>query len=378
MQCHFNQIRRVTAPAMVSFAALVLYGQSPVPLPDMELFETWLDRADYALTRDQWDTIALEGERTVMARWEQNLLMFIESGQLKEIPAEQLEVIRSENREVLSDALADRLTNWLLGKFVRDYTSFGYAEFVDTLRDERNSAMFVMESGSVLRDEEGRARMVPLDSTPAFEEELARWNEKARDIQSGLLDRWRSGAATAFRELAGSVDDKTRLLLESRRDILFSDMEGSLRRQGDALFLIEQSEYRRLRLQDHHSLRRGSEQLSAAVQTEEILEKTESALKKGLDTLTAGLEETVMVPEPGSRLLDGEAWQEQFRLELARGLELWNEAGEAILTRRMEWEQKAGEDLAAGMEAWEAALQTIHAEQRAWLVELDSLRQEGE
>jgi len=30
------------------------------------------------------------------------------------------------------------------------------------------------------------------------------------------------------------------------------------------------------------------------------------------------------------------------------------------------------------MEAWEAALQTIHAEQRAWLVELDSLRQEGE
>ena len=44
----------------------------------------------------------------------------------------------------------------------------------------------------------------------------------------------------------------------------------------------------------------------------------------------------------------------------------------------MEWEQKAGEDLAAGMEAWEAALQTIHAEQRAWLVELDSLRQEGE
>jgi len=376
MQCSF--FRRNSIVVVLFIVAWFIYGQESFPFPDLELFDSCLDRAECSETREEWTAIALEGERMVMARWEQEIRILVETGQNPEVLQDGIETLREQRRDMLSDTKHERLADWIMNKFVRDNSTFARNGYVGMIRDERNRAMYVSEDGRIVRDEKGNATILALDSPEAYEDELAAWSANAKELQSALINRLQNAAATSFCELLASEDEKVRQLIEARQDIVIADLEKSWRRQGDILFLLEQSEYRQFRLRDQSSLRLASERQSAEARTDEILEKTKSSISAGLDALKKGLDEEPGTVVQNARLVDGDEWQELFRLELNRGLELWNEAEEDLLIRRVEWEQKAGEDLVAGMDAWEQALQTILAEQRVWLVEMDTLRKTGE
>ena len=252
----------------------------------MHRFQVWILSCSEAIWTVRTDRTAgnsgtpfREGAQVTLAKWESEALLLIESGA-------DYGDLRDSARASLEEELQTRLVSWLLDQFVRDNGSFDSSGYVATLQSERNKNLFVMEDGKITRDASGSAVRTELESDAAFEEELSGWREGAADYYAVLVSRWEQSATTAFNDILGSVDGKTRELLSGKQEVLFTHLEQSHRRQADILLLLEQSEYRHFRLRDQYSLRLASEDGSAASQADALITKTRASIQEGLDRLT--------------------------------------------------------------------------------------------
>lgn len=361
---------------LVAFVWYILspqvWAQYSTPRPDLELLDLYLDRADACSSRAEWDELSLAGSGAVMARWDSEALVLMEAGM-------DCGALREAASAEVRESIEERLSAWLVDQFFGNLEPADIAGIASDVKESRIHGVFeVDDAGRIALDGTGSPLRRDLEGDEAFAQELDDWINSMDALKEDTLSEWHLGATAAYSELLSSLSPEQRTSLEASGTVRLSSLRESQQRQIDALMRIEESNYRYLRLNDRYSLRIKSDSLSAGALAESLIAETQSKTDLALAELSSGLDLEAGEILLDGDLIDGDDWQERFREELDKGLDLWNGASEELLMRRVEWEQRACENLAAGIDSWDAARLALQERQREWLSDFREVRERGE
>jgi hypothetical protein len=367
----FSHSARVTVlAAMVALCAAV-FASSTVPT-DLDLLDRYLDRADGMTTEADWLAASREGGESVMAQWDARALELMDAGI-------DLASLRAQAGNEVEAEIERRLGEWLLGRFVGAVGDVDWVATLDAIGATKIAGIFELDdSGRVILDAAGDPVRNGIAGEEGFNEELEAWKASARGIADMAVAVWEKRATSALGELLSETDEGRRAELERAGFLRLEDLSAGKRRELDTLLALEESDYRHYRLTDQASLRLESEGEDASAVVAELIDGTNATLEATLAELASALDEEAGEVTVDGEVIDGDAWQEKFRVALENGLALWARSGEEFLARRIEWEQKAGVDLADGIERWNEALREMQEKESAWLVDLKDVRERAE
>lgn len=310
-------------------------------------------------------------EDIVFLKWESELATLYDSGV-------DLSEIKQKTRDTLKDQSEDRLSVWLMNRFIYRLQTVDYGEFIQSVKKSKIDSIFKTDTaGKVVNDASG----TPIwknEGTERFNEEFGVWKVSARKMLDSAIETWDHDASAEYTELLNGLSGERRTWMENQGKVLLSSYHDSQVRELDALLLLEESNYAYLRLRDQYSLRLQTEGTSAETVAETLIAKTQESINEGINHLVSGLDVDVGDVSVDGNLVDGDEWQSMFLEELEKGLARWDAASEEFLVRRVEWEKKAGADLAIGMESWNDAFRLLQEKQSAWLNDCQVLRERGQ
>lgn len=361
-----------TACGTLLFAVCAaLFGSSSVSV-DLDLLDRYLDGADRAETEVAWKSLSREGRDAVMAQWESRILTLADAGiDIAQMRAEENQAVEAETEK--------RLADWLVARFFSDQADLDWDVLLDEVDASKLSGIFELDSlGKARLDASGDPIRKEIADEATFNEEYGKWKASLESLADSAVADWETRASGAMNEFLSEFAGPRRERLEREGNARLASLGAGKRGELYAILALEESDYRYYRLRDQSSLRAESEKVSAESVAAELVEKTRASLDESLEALANGLDAEVGKVTVDGELLDGDAWQEQFRYALEKGLALWERAGEDFLARRIEWEQRAGADLASGIERWNDALRVLQEKESDWLDQFQTVRERAE
>ncbi len=367
----FSRCARLAVVAATGIACAAAFASGAVP-PDLDLLDRYLDRADGMDRENDWLAASGEASEAVMAKWDAQARAIFEAG----IDLASLRV--QAGKEVAAE-IERRLGDWLLGRFVGTVGGVDWVATLDAIGATKLAGIFELDdAGRVTVDAAGDPARKPVAGDAGFTAELESWKTAARAIAEKAVAEWETRATGALGELLSGMDEGRRAELGRTGRFLLDELGAGKRRELDTLLALEESDYRHYRLTDQASLRLESEGEDASAVVAALIGETNASLEATLSELANALDEEAGAVTGDGEVIDGDAWQSEFRAALENGLALWARSGEEFLARRIEWERKAGVDLADGIERWNDALREMQDKEGAWLEELKSVRERAE
>jgi len=325
---------------------------------DEKVFEYYFDRADREADISSWMREARQGIQLAIAGWETQALEFYADPDFRFEAGQDL--IRWSEEE-----LEKRYAQWLFKRFFGS-TSGQMVKAVDNAVDAANRlyAYHTDDAGNIIYDETGAPESVRPAEGRSVEVDRMLWNDLVSRAGEETLRDYKQTITSVFPELLSYIDEENR----SRFEALFSENLTSniLSRQAEfeALLAREERLFVARRTGDIWSLRKQSENQSAAMIISQLIRETEGSCALGI----ASLEERIEAAQAGTGdlALLGEEWLTAFQEQFDRGLKAWADAEERFIVRRMEWERDSGERFLEGEEAWRTAFAELEKERLVW------------
>ena len=326
------------------------------------------DRADRELSPDRWMEEARRGIMTARAVWaEMAPEIFLDA----EANAQFMEWTEKE--------LEARFTRWLLERFFGTGIEVpADAVFRKTGEAGKYFIYFTGPDGTILYDPAtGDPNVIrPGDEDYDFAENLLSWREMTHGTAETELQYYQSGIMETYPELLMYIPIERKDEFERKLAAAGDQAVLSLKHEFEATLAREERYFTAQRLGDVWSLRKKSEDRSAAAIGTMLIEEARQACADGIASIEARIE--AARADSVDLTLAGNQWLEEYREQFKRGLEAWESAEERFLLRRIEWERSAEQAFHEGMETWSAVFTRFEEERRKWEDEARLLFLEGE
>jgi hypothetical protein len=329
------------------------------------------NRADREIDPGRWMEEAKEGIAIARALWEEMI------PELRKDPA-LFEEAEENFARWSGEELERRFTRWLLSRFL----GVGPESLALVSKETESAGKGLLYrtggSGEIIYDEKtGDPELIrPGDEDHVFESDLAAWRRRAGDSAKAGLNGFEIRIEGFFPELLMYVPPDKREEFSRKISGLSETAVNSLRAEFSGMIAREERFFTAHRLGDVYSLRKKSEDESAASVEARLIEETGRSLSEGLEALKAKIE--AADAGAGDLGLEGSEWLSQYREQFERGLKAWEEAEERFFIRRIEWEQEAGFRYQEGEDAWNKAFNQYEEARRDWEIKTEELFRSGE
>ncbi|MDR1788327.1 MAG: hypothetical protein LBR16_07760 [Treponema sp.] len=372
----YGWIRGIAA-AILFFLAPTLAFPQGLPLPsgfDLSGFGYVFDRADREVTPEKWLAEARSGFAEAAAGWESFILAMYDDPETREAAREAL----AQTGEA---ELEKRFTQWLFTRFFNSDVQSYVAGVSQEVRDAGKDLLYQKdEQGNILRDPEtGDPLIIRTDEEEAAAGQAA-WRERvAAAVYSEAgryADELSAGIEGLFPELLAYITEENRgRFLEALSGAAAAAI-GTLQSELEALASREERIAFSRYADDLYSLRKKSEDETAAAITSRLIESVRASCDEGLSSLQAKI--AGLDANADDLSIAGEDWLAQYREQFERGLRAWESAEEQFYVSRFEWEQETGRVFSESEAVWAAAYEQFDAERAAWEAKAQELFASGE
>ena len=326
------------------------------------------DRADRQLNPGKWMEEARRGIMTA------RLILAEMSPELFLDPRENERFSEWTERE-----LENRFTRWLLERFFGTGIEISVAGvFHETGEADKYFIYLTGADGNILYDPTtGDPRVIrPGEEGHDFAADTLSWREMTHNAADRETRSYRIGILEMYPELlryipAGQEEEFQRKLAATGEQAVMS-----LKHEFEAILSREERYFTAQRLGDVWSLRKKSENMSAAAIGAMLIEEARQACADGMAAIEQRIE--AAKADGVDLTLAGNQWLEEYREQFNRGLQAWESAEERFLLRRLEWEHSAEKVFYEGMEIWRAVFIRFEEERVKWENEARLLFLEGE
>ncbi|MDR0474862.1 MAG: hypothetical protein LBH43_14455 [Treponema sp.] len=339
-----------------------VFCQTRPELPgfNKNILEHHFSRADRETEPQKWMEEALKGIDSARIIWEELLSEIHGDSSIKKD-------IEKDFTLWAESELERRFSIWLIQRFFAPGTmKFNSAAAVETGLVGRDYIYQLSDDGSILRDEySGQLMLIRLNDTDRnFEDDLEGWRKTTANTTDTQTYLYKTMLEGLYPELLMYISDDRR---EGFR-IKLSELSGSsvdlLRNEFNNMLAREERYLTALRTGDIQSLRRQSENDSAAFIASRLIDEVKNITDEGIKVLEKRIE--AAETGAGDLILYGEEWLSQYKEQFERGIKTWEEAEERFFIRRIEWEFQAGLDYQKGEEAWNSAFTQFEEARRSW------------
>ena len=337
---------------------------------DKRVFEYHFDRADRELNPSSWLEEARKGVGFVFAAWERAAL------ELYGDPALFAEAGR-EFARLSEEELERRFSQWLFRRFFGN----GTLEPLKTMEEavavaNRLYAYHTDGEGNILYGETGSPESIRPTDGRSLEEDRLFWHQLVNSAGETALGIYQFSLASAFPELLFYLKDPEKAGFENQLREHAAQTLISKQAEFEALLAREERLFVARRTGDIWSLRKQSENESAAAVTSRLIRDAENICTAGINSLEEKIE--AAKAGYGDLSLMGEDWLTAFQDQFERGLKAWGDAEERFIIRRMEWERDSTERYQEGYDSWVNAFYELENQRLAWEEKVKELFFAGE
>jgi hypothetical protein len=331
---------------------------------DEKVFTYHFDRADREADPTLWMEQAKKGVALAVSEWERNAVDFYTDPDFYKQASDALLLWTQEELE-------KRFVQWLFNRFFGD-TAGEMARKMDAALEEANRlySYHTGEDGKILYDETGAPLVIRPNDERSVEEDRALWVQQFASAGKEELLNYQNKVSFLFPELLGFIDKDKRAGFEENLNEAFGNAVITKKSEFDALVAREERNFIARRTGDLYSLRKQSENESAAMIVSQLIREAENNCMTGIASLEARIE--AAKAGTGDLALAGEEWLAAFEEQFDRGLKAWTDAEAGFLLRYTEWQRDADAKYAEGEEAWINAFKMFEVKQSEW--ERDALR----
>ena len=326
------------------------------------------DRADRELNPDRWMEEAQRGIRIARAVWAELAPEIFLDAQTA------VQFTEWTERE-----LENRFVRWLMERFFGAGIEVPAAAiFRETGEADKYFIYVTGDDGAILYDPNtGNPRVIrPGDDGHDFAENLLSWREMTHSAAGREVQDYRIGIIEMYPELLMYISPERKEAFEQKLATAGNQAVLSLKFEFEAILAREERYFTAQRLGDVWSLRKRSEDRSAAAIGAMLIEEARHACADGIASIEARIE--AARADGADLAIAGNQWLEEYREQFNRGLNAWESAEERFLLRRIEWERSAEQAFFDGTETWNAAFVRFEEERRKWEEEARLLFLEGE
>lgn len=342
----------------------------PVRGLDASVYEYAYSRAEREGEPERWLQEARDGVAFAVALWERDALGLYSD------PI-SLAAAREELESWSAVDLSQRFADWLGDRFFGSEASDLRYAVADAMRGVNERYLYVLgPEGEVLRDEAGNPRyLASLEGESLVQSRLA-WTSDANASVLMALDSYENRLESMCPELLSYIPEADRERYAELFSKAVAEARGFASSELDDLLVREELFFIARKTADVWSLRSRSEREAASVIAATLAEEAAAECNQGLAALNASIEADSV--DGGDFDLAGTEWLRTFRLQLDRGLTIWENAEERFMVRRLEWERDAAMAFDTGNETWAKAFEALTTERRAWEARASSLFRSGE
>jgi hypothetical protein len=327
--------------------------------------EIYLDHADQSQTQDQWLRIGRFGVQTVLAQWETSAAALADQG--VDLPSE-----RDRLEGDLNGLLGERLARWLIEKAFSEQTRAESAELCRAILQANLQKLYKTDENGIIYDSSGDPEMY---QTANLETDKAAWNDAVSGALRSDLENWNTHAAAIRTELLAYLPDGT--AFEGQFTATEQQYRAAYQREIDTQFQREESRFLNARVRDQLSLRKKSEDETAASLVSRIITSANAEMSVGLQKLRDSLSTEHSATPEGEIAIDPAAWQESFRREFDKGMSRWSQAEQDLLLQRAQWEKGVADQYQNGEREWASAYKQLQEARTEWESEISSILDTG-
>jgi len=246
---------------------------------------------------------------------------------------------------------------------------------IEEIDRQDRSRLYQSENGTVLFDESGDPLLRSSDPEE-IRRDRAAWESGIRTVRDSVLRDWDLSADTLLSDILHRLSPDLRDSVEEQMTVKLKGYRTMVRRETDRLITWSAEKFDYSRNEDIYSLRKKSEDETAAALTDSLirntrmlLDETDRALEQGLSDL-----KDAAVEEASFSL---ESWDESFRKEFGRGLDKWDRAEKALMAERIDWELRAETGYLEAEKAWDEAFDHFARSRTEWIRKLSGILEEG-
>ena len=376
LKSSFSVLSTTVAMYVMAFAMaprVARADEPPVIGFDTVSYEHAVAMADYEQGSGRWMLVARTKADRELARWE---LLASES-----YPDDRdVARARADLADWSDEYIAERYAAWLEDRFFGE-ESGRLRGLVSEAASRANRAFLYVcdDDGMVSFDDAGDPIMLARGADGTIASDKEAWLEMTESSMREALARFDLDAEASLNaylpELSAYIGpDLSRYesiaasAATSARDRVVSELDALIARE-ERLFVAR-------READSWSLRKRSDGEAADSIVESLIAEVHGACGAALESLRERLDG----PSGTTSELDlsGSDWLERFEEQFDAGLELWTEAEERFMVRRLEWERDAATAFADGGAAWSKAYNRLVAERSAWEAKAGELLLSGE
>jgi hypothetical protein len=290
---------------------------------------------------------------------------------------ESIPLMPGVEQQLLLGELDARFSRWIRQRWEQEAPRIGLGDLVKEIREaDLTYILKTDEEGNLQYDEKGDPIFQGMENVEQDEKE---WRLRVEGKKAELVSLWEKEARAECQELlasfSGELGDRAAFQLQ----VSVSEYQQGIRQEFDRLIRQGAARFLASRLKDSFSLRKKSEEETAASVAAELIQKTEEALSESRDRLQAVREGESFLSEEmnGPGTFDPENWQEEFKEAFENGLRAWKEGEERFLQERIRWETEAQEGYIHAEESWDRAFQEFGKRRDAWMLEMRQLVESG-
>jgi hypothetical protein len=322
---------------------------------DRQVLERYVEDADDAQTREQWDRATTSAMEEMRADWEVDAEAALRGALLKAQGDAQAEEEARNGYELAKAAWENEADAYLESERGQWYARRLYS--VTGSIDEAQRAFLSGELKKIT------------NSAKNGEKTVQAWDAGYEELSTEIIAQWernvRSERERLFGE-GGSLGAGEKETYEATLFTLEKESIARLRNESNTLVYRERNKYISDILFDTNSLRYESEQGSASAISEKILEDTNKVLDEASDKI--GTYDTA-VPEGASPLEIkelGNAWEKEIKALLEKGLLQWQDAQDALMKKYLGWRNTSKESFEAGEAEWADAFDSLAQARKQW------------
>ncbi|MGA2976183.1 MAG: hypothetical protein ABSF77_12805 [Spirochaetia bacterium] len=327
--------------------------------------EIYLDHADQAQTQEQWLRIAQFGVQTVVAQWETSAAQLVDQGM--DLPSE-----RDRLEGGLNGLLGERFAQWLIRKAFSEQARMQSAELCRAILQANLQKLYKTDENGIIYDSSGDPEMY---QTANLKEDQADWEEAVSQALRTELESWNAHAAAIRTELLTYLPDG--MAFEGQFTATEQQYRAAYQRELDTQFQREESRFLNARIRDQLSLRKKSEDETAASVVSRIITSANAEMSIGLQKLRDSLSTEHSAAPEGEITIDPSAWQESFRREFDKGMARWSQAEQDLLLQRAQWEKSVADQYQDGEREWASAYKQLQDARTQWQSQISEILDTG-
>jgi hypothetical protein len=339
---------------------------------NQSVFDSHFSRADREINPERWLAEAKFGVTQAILSWEIIAFGLYEDPNVFEEAKMQLENWSNEELEA-------RFSQWLTGRFfgkaIEKAVSELSAMFGET---QKNYTWRLDDEGNVIFDDNTGDPLIirPGEENREFSHDLLKWQNETENLVKTNTAFFESTMLALYPELLAYIPPE---LYETMSSLILetgASTNETIKREFENIAAREERIFTSRRTRDIWSLRKKSDDESARLFTERLINEAEEACAKGIEELNARIEDASA--GTGDLALLGEEWLRLYKEQFEKGLKAWEEAEERFFMRRIEWEQDSLKLFSEGEETWLTSFNKFEEERRKWELKAKELFQSGE